>query len=143
MAPEQIRRRVESWRQLIVPEWSVVLKSEPGDDIAPEDLGRGRCETNPALRSVKVMVNTPRIDNTVDLDETIVHELLHAAFDDLLEGLRSHLVELAPQTAMAIRRQLDSLNEPLVERLARIIVSHGHPGSVYKTQWDLTENPPD
>lgn len=137
---DEIQKRVERWRQLIIPEWNVVLKADPPTDVPAEDLGRGRCETNPELRSVKVLVNTARIDDGTDLDETIVHELLHAAFDELLDPVRSHLTELSPQTASAVRRQIESLYEPLIERLARVVVSLGRPEQVYRTAWDPTED---
>lgn len=127
--PPIVRALVEKWRHRLIPNFEVLLWTRPLDlDTDPEGpLGsQAQSHTNARYSTIKLWLNLDHKARQADefaLEETIVHELLHAlleplerAFDEVLhDSIAPHLLRLLKE------RQTDTL-EQTVEKLARQLV---------------------
>jgi hypothetical protein len=125
----QLARRVEWWRSRLVPEWRVCLMTEPPPDHPMDNVaGVMECDWTIAQIRVHIPDSTLQLDDRA-IDRVIVHELLHAPLDQVLDHDEILEAHVAPSLWEAYREGRRSDMEQYNDRVARLIVDavYGEP----------------
>lgn len=121
--------RVEHWRERIAPEWQLSVITERPELDDPDV--NACCTADDDYLHAAIWVNPAYLGRTTAarLDVTIVHELVHLYFRDLRAALEPLEELVGKPTAATIRGTAMNAEERAVDRLARLIVGHGGPGT--------------
>jgi hypothetical protein len=119
----ELERRLEHWRERLVPEWRLTLK-ESGPNWQDEDDYLATVQADSDYHHAKVYFTSACLDrDEASIDVTIVHELLHLLAREMrrtLDVVKDH----TPPAVHAIASETQSTGEEqLVERVAHAIVS--------------------
>src|SRR3954452_11716548 len=122
--PSELFRIVHKWSDHLTPDWTVRLMPDPFDShVGGRDGAFGQSQTDPALKINWIWINMEAIDTDEQLEVTIVHELLHAAVDDLVFPLKPALKETPRGLRKLIKRQHRAVSEQVIERLFKTLVA--------------------
>ena len=131
MTHRQLIARVERWRELILPEWRIdVIKDLP--DEAPSDgPPNARIEAAPDYHHATVWFNPELLKrDQSDVDVTIIHELLHPLLREMRRVVDMVEDQVGRPLFDVLREYMESEEEKVVERLARIIGRIDYPDGV-------------
>lgn len=123
MTRDELKIRVEHWRQRLLPEWRVLLFDEPPPWAEDEDREYNAIvQTAEDYLEARIFFTDEALDRDApDVEVTIVHELLHPAMREL-RGVIDR-VQLHPAEAGSVLSALSSAEERVVDRLSRAIVA--------------------
>lgn len=129
--PDWFRRLAEKWRARLIPEWKLVLSPEPFDDDPPE----AQSATNAAYKVQRVWIDFGHRcnPNRRAIEETLVHELLHAPFEAIEEACRPAFDQLSKRELKLVKRQLFAEQERSIEALAKLLVALDHGDQIANT----------
>ena len=124
MTKQEIERRVGFWQAVLNCE-HVRVQVEVEDGPDPEDRNAyATCWPHPHYDQMKVVFRPRQFETAPrDLDEVVVHELLHFLFRDFVAAARSQEDALGPVAEEQFDAWLEHEEEGLIDRLARLIVS--------------------
>lgn len=124
MTKRQLATRVRYWQKRIpdlgVSHWR--LESLKVDDECHGGLAAIRKREDYDSFDMEIQTEYLRDGSLRDMDETIVHELLHLAFRDLDDTIAHAETWMPDATYQDFDGHIDHEREGLVERLARTIV---------------------
>lgn len=123
MTRSELAEIVEEWRQMLLPEWRVVIKDRPFDDESDDDVWAS-CQACEDYRELRVHFTDACLRRPREQVEiTVVHELLHA----LTRPWRQQVMSMSSDLASDVYRRLEDARrheeEQLVDRLSRVLVS--------------------
>lgn len=128
--PKWFLELVEEWRDLLLPDWRIILM--PGPLEGDSEGKSGQAQANPVYRRLNVWVDM-NFDNRLtdgeprrDVEETLVHEILHGALEPVLDAFRPALEHMGFLERKLINRNAECAEEHLVEWLARLLVALKH-----------------
>jgi hypothetical protein len=130
--PDWFQDLVEEWRRRLIPEWRIVLMPEP---LAGDSEGKsGQAQPNPVYRRLNVWVDMDPAnrqtggDHRRDIEETLVHEILHGALDPVIDAYRPALEHMGFLERKLINRTAECAEEHLIEWLARLLIAFKYDG---------------
>lgn len=140
--PPIIDEMVEKWRARLIPEWGVKLMPNA---MSPEAEGRdgdalGQAQSNTDEKVLKLWLNLEMIDDDETLEQTVIHEILHACFEQVTAPLESVLEDaVAPIGIRLVKSEVNCNLEQVIEQIVRTIaecqdgcrrgrVGRGNPG---------------
>lgn len=137
--PEEVQDLVEKWRQRLIPEWKVFLVPFPIELIDDPDAdvsdtvgtfgSEGQSKVTHDYLAIRIWLNLEHrlVKEHLNLEQTIVHELLHAALHDLqvIYGPVTYDA-LPPQLGRLLDQNLTTALERTIERLSRAIIQAEH-----------------
>ncbi len=127
MTRAELAELVERWRAILVPEWRIRLCDEPWSDAAEMDDYWAISQCHEDYADQKVHFPDASLErHPLDIETTVVHELLHALTRPWRDQVDSVRMALANDTAQVLRNQREHEEEQLVDRLARVLVAQAH-----------------
>jgi hypothetical protein len=126
--PKWFQDLVQEWRERLIPEWRVVLMPHPLND----DEGKaGQSQANVTYRHLSVWVDMDADNYSAttleplkrDMEEVLVHELLHAPIELILDSYRPAVEHMGYDARQLIARTADLAEEHHVEAQARLLVA--------------------
>lgn len=126
--PRWFVKLAEEWRARLIPEWKLTLQPDPPHND-PRDAGEAASRTNATYHTIRVWVDMTGHREKWDLEESLVHEILHAPVEVINEAFWPAMKELGAGERGAVVHAYEMANEQTIERLARALVAlkYGEP----------------
>ena len=125
MTEKQLLKRVEFWRQRVIPEWRVAVMDHPPPGLDREYVACA--ESDLSINEVRLFFKDEvRAMARHSADRIIVHELLHPALDRVLDHedvLKEHVTPVLWNAYLDGRH---ATMEEFVNRMAHAIVDAHH-----------------
>jgi hypothetical protein len=123
MTRTELRGVVERWRLILIPEWRVVLMDAP----YPDSSGDGywaEAECKDDYQEICIhFTDACLARGGVDVETTVVHELLHAVTRPWRQQIDSVASDLPSAVYGRLRAARVHEEEQVVDRLARVLVA--------------------
>lgn len=137
--PPAVQGLVEKWRKRLIPEWKVCLvpycldliedpDADVDDTVGPHG-SEGQSKVTHDYLVIRIWLNLEHrlVNEDRNLEQTIVHELLHAALHDLQVIYNPVKYDaISPVMGRLLDQESTTALERTIERLSRALVEAEH-----------------
>lgn len=114
---------VERWRKLLAPEFTVVLKGAPPPDADDPENFNAIVQRPSDYNVLRLWLNRDREREDLEVERTVIHELLHGVLRDMGELLYRATSNLPEQERLHLSILFGSAEERAVDRVSRLLLA--------------------